>query len=131
MSTAPIAPRRAALLLGLALASCKGNGGPLARAEANDSAFANVPVPPADGPKLFALRSGTAIVDRPSPTATKLGELGAGSIVARSKEPYSHKQCEGGWYAVRPRGFVCAGPSATIDAGATRGMPAPPDLARA
>lgn len=138
MATAPRAPsaaspRSAALLLGLALAApaCKGKeGGALARAESNDGAFANVPVPPADGPKLYAVRGTTPIYERPSASAKKLGELGAGSIVARSQEPYSKKDCEGGWYVVRPRGFACAGAGATVDVAASRGMPAAPDLAR-
>ena len=126
--------RGAALLGGLLLvgAGCKSKGGvgPLAHAEPTDDAFASVPVPPADGPKLWAVRAGMPIVDRPSEGAKQVGELGAGASVARSKEPVSTSGCEGGWYAVRPRGFICVGGSAVIDATKVRGAPAAPDLTR-
>src|SRR5262249_8882323 len=110
----------AALLCGLCLAAplagCKGRGGgPLARAEPVDDAFAHVPVPPADGPKLFALPAGASVFDRPSTAARKIGELRVGAAVARSRDPITRSDCEGGWYAVRPRGFVCVGPGATLD----------------
>lgn len=126
--------RGAALLGGLLLVGtgCKSRGGagPLAHAEPNDDAFANVPVPPADGPKVWAVRAGMPIVDRPSEGAKQVGELGAGAEVARSKEPVSSEGCEGGWYAVRPRGFICVGGSAVIDATKVRGQPAAPDLSK-
>jgi hypothetical protein len=103
---------RAALLSALALAAlgCKSRGGvgALAHADMSEDAFANVPVPPADGPKLLALRDGTPILDRPAPEGKRLGELRAGAVVARSKDAYSSRDCDGGWYVVRPRGFVCA-----------------------
>jgi hypothetical protein len=133
----PSPTRRAPLLLGLCLAAplagCKGKGGgPLAKAEPTDDRFANVPVPAADGPRLIALLPGTPVLDRPSISAKKLGELRTGAAVARSREPYTKDECPGGWYAVRPRGFVCAGPAASLDPGlAARGLPALPDLARA
>jgi hypothetical protein len=122
------------MLLGLCLAAplagCKGKGGDaLAKAEAKDDAFANVPVPAADGPRLFPLAADTPVYDRPSTSAKKIGELHIGSSVARSREPYSKKDCDGGWYAVRPRGFVCVGAGASLDPGmAARGIPALPAL---
>lgn len=123
-------------LLGLGfaapLAGCKGKGsGPLAKAEPADEAFANVPTPPADGPKLFALRAGTIVHERPSASSAKLGELRVGAAVARSKDPYRKDDCEGGWYAVRPRGFVCAGPEATVDPTIpARGAPPAPEVGK-
>ena len=127
--------RGAALLGGLLIAGtgCKSKDGasPLAHAEPADDAFANVPVPPADGPKIWAVKAGTPIVDRPSETAKPVGELGAGSSVARSKEPVSTSGCDGGWYAVRPRGFICAGGGAVIDVTKVHGQPAAPDLSKA
>ncbi len=145
----PLQP--AALLVGLCLAAplaagCKGkSGAALAKAEP-DEAFAHVPVPPADGPKLYAVAPGTTVYERPSITAQRLGELRVGAAVARSKDAYAKDDCAGGWYAVRPRGFVCAGPAgdaaasgrptvtpaASIDPTlAARGLPAAPDVARA
>lgn len=133
----PASPRRAALLLALCLAAptagCKGKGGgPLAKAEPSDEALASVPVPPADGPRLFALLPDTPVLERPSVSARKLGALRVGSSVARSAEPYARSECAGGWYAVRPRGFVCAGAGASVDPTvAARGLPAAPALDRA
>jgi hypothetical protein len=124
--------RRAALLPGLLLAAagCDGKAGALARAEANDKEFASVPVPAADGPKIHGVRPGAAVYARPRTSAKKLGEIAPGAAVARSAEPVTKDDCKGGWYAVRPRGFVCAGPNASLDAGAARAFPGP-DLARA
>jgi hypothetical protein len=126
---------RAALLLGLALLTpaCKSKGGAgvLARAEPSDEAIARVPVPPADGPKLCALHDATAVLEKPSTSAKKLGELRAGAVVARSLQPFSKDGCDGGWYAVRPKGFVCAGPGTLLDASLAPTMPAAPLLERA
>lgn len=74
-----------------------------------------VPVPPADGPKLGAIAEVTPILERPAKDAARVGYLHAGEQVARAKEPYSTDDCSGGWYPVRPRGFVCAGTTATTD----------------
>jgi hypothetical protein len=132
-----VLPPSLAAILGLCLAAplagCKGKGGgPLAKAEPADDVYAKVPVPPADGPKIFAVTAGVAIRERPSTTAAKVGELRAGAAVARSNEAYRKDDCDGGWYAVRPRGFVCAGPTASVDPTlAARGLPAPPDLSHA
>ncbi|APR76937.1 Hypothetical protein A7982_02284 [Minicystis rosea] len=129
-------PRRAALLLGLCLAAplagCKGKGGSaLAKAEAKDNPFANVPAPAVDNPRLHPTLADTPVYDRPSPEGKKIGELRIGSSVARSREPYGTEECKGGWYAVRPRGFVCVGPGASLDPGMeARGIPARPDLAK-
>ncbi len=76
-----------------------------------------VPVPPADGPKLGALANVAPIFDRPAPNATQIGYLHAGAKIARASEPYTTEGCEGGWYPVRPRGFMCAGESATTELG--------------
>ncbi|HSN98252.1 MAG TPA: hypothetical protein VLS89_08135, partial [Candidatus Nanopelagicales bacterium] len=89
-----------------------------------------VPEPAADGPKLVAMRPGVAVVERPEPGARKLGELSPGALVARSPEPYGKKGCAGGWYAVRPRGFVCQGEGATLRTELAPLLPAPPALTR-
>jgi len=75
----------------------------------------NVPSPPADGPKLGALAEVTPIYDRPSTTGRQLGYLHAGALVARATEPFTKNGCEGGWYPIRPKGFVCVGETATLD----------------
>ncbi|MFO0760712.1 MAG: L,D-transpeptidase [Byssovorax sp.] len=126
---------RAALLLGLALFSpaCKskdGGVGVLAKAEPSDEVLAKLPVPPADGPKLCALAEGTAVMEKPSPSARKLGELRVGAVVARSLEPFSKDGCKGGWYVVRPKGFVCAGANTALDGSLAAALPPPPALDR-
>lgn len=99
-------------------AGCTGEGDEVDLNKSDDSAevgIPDVPVPPADGPRLGALANMTPVYDRPSTDGKKLGYLHAGASVARAEEPYSKKGCEGGWYPIRPRGFVCAGESASTD----------------
>lgn len=127
----------ALFLVGTALAAplpgCKEHGDVPALAKAEDDAkLANVPSPPADGPRLVALKDGVDVFDRPSTTAKKLGELRAGASVARSNETFGATDCEGGWFAIRPRGFVCAAKGLVgVDASFARVTPAAPELARA
>lgn len=80
-----------------------------------DDLLARLPVPPADGPKLGALADVTPVLERPEPGARQLGYLHAGATVARAEEALSIEGCVEGWYPVRPRGFVCAGGTATLD----------------
>lgn len=77
--------------------------------------LASVPVPPADGPRLGATADVTSVVARPDERSDELGYLHAGGTVARAAEPITTEGCAGGWYPVRPRGFVCAGKGATLD----------------
>jgi hypothetical protein len=74
-----------------------------------------VPVPPADGPKLGATAHATPVRARPEKNATIIGTLHAGAKVARAAEPYSDEDCKAGWYPIRPRGFVCLEEGATLD----------------
>jgi hypothetical protein len=96
---------------------------------ATDEPVPNVPVPAADGPKLYILQD-TPVLERPSATARPLGEVRAGAVVARSVEPYSRSGCDGGWYVVRPKGFVCAG-SLASPVPTPAHMALGPDLSRA
>lgn len=75
----------------------------------------NAPVPPESAPKLGVVAELAHVRDATEPRAASLGVLHAGARVPRSVEPISHTGCPGGWYAVRPRGFVCAGVEATLD----------------
>ncbi len=107
---------RCALPLLLCLGACRSHAGDpgLSKAVADD-AIPNVPEPAANGPKLGAVANVTPILERPVPGARTLGYLHAGARVARAAEPFSRRGCGGGWYPVRPRGFVCATESATLD----------------
>ncbi|HEY6077955.1 MAG TPA: L,D-transpeptidase [Polyangiaceae bacterium] len=75
----------------------------------------SAPVPPERGPQLGIVAELVIVREATDPRAASLGVLHAGARVARSAEPVSHLGCGGGWYAVRPRGFVCAGPETTLD----------------
>jgi hypothetical protein len=74
-----------------------------------------IAVPPADGPPLIAVEHRVIVRDRPTIEGKPLGTLRAGARVARAEEPFTTHGCAGGWYPIRPRGFVCAGEKATID----------------
>ncbi|HMA95585.1 MAG TPA: L,D-transpeptidase family protein [Polyangiaceae bacterium] len=74
-----------------------------------------VPVPSADGPKLAAIGMRVPVRAAPNAGADVIGTLRLGTRVARSAEPIGTDGCAGGWYAVRPLGFVCGGDDATTD----------------
>jgi len=105
-----------ALLLPLLSACGTHQDGPsLSKAATEDESIPKVPEPAATGPKLGAVANITPVLERPAVGARQLGYLHAGARVARAAEPYSRRGCGGGWYPVRPRGFVCATESATVD----------------
>jgi hypothetical protein len=75
----------------------------------------NAPTPPENGPKLGIVAELVNVREATDMAAATIGVLHAGARVARSVDPVSRGGCEGGWYAIRPRGFVCAGVEATLD----------------
>ncbi|WP_044236720.1 L,D-transpeptidase [Chondromyces apiculatus] len=89
-----------------------------------------VPELSAEGPKLVAVRPGVPVLERPEAGARKLGELSVGALVTRSVEAYGKATCAGGWYAVRPRGFVCNGDGVTLRVDLAPLLPAPPEVSR-
>jgi hypothetical protein len=85
------------------------------------------------GPGLYSKAARTWIYAEPRASASKLGYLRSGAFVSAASTPAGHEGCAGGWFAIAPRGFVCAGAGATFDDSdpvvqATRETP--PDLAR-
>lgn len=102
------------LCAGLSTAGCEGSEGDDEQAE-TEVIPENVPVPPADAPKLFITRHRTPVRQRPSVEATILGDLALGARLPRSEQAITKEGCAGGWYAIRPQGFVCAGQDATVD----------------
>jgi lipoprotein-anchoring transpeptidase ErfK/SrfK len=74
-----------------------------------------IPVPAADGPKLVALAMRVPVRRAPTIGADVVGTLRLGARVARSTEAISTEGCVGGWYAVRPIGFVCNGDDASTN----------------
>jgi L,D-transpeptidase-like protein len=91
-----------------------------------------VPVPPADGPTLAPLKFASPVYGRPDKQAEKIGYLRIGARLARSEEPVSARGCAGGWYAVRPAGFVCSGDDSTLslEHPIARAMDIEPDRSR-
>ena len=87
------------------------------------------------GPRLVAIAMETYVQARPSHRSTRLGYLRAGASVLRAASPSGSDGCSGGWYRIAPRGYVCAGKSASLEAndpiaqaavpGAHRGDPYP------
>jgi hypothetical protein len=73
----------------------------------------SIPVPPADGPTIAPLKMAVRVYAKPDSEAEKIGYLRIGAKVARSADPVSMRDCAGGWYAVRPLGFMCADEEAT------------------
>lgn len=115
----------------VALTACKGHPASVpALSKDSDATEPEVPELPADGPRLVILRDRTPVMDGPSFGARILGELRLGASIVRSTAAVSRAECNGGWYAVRPRGFVCAGALATLDVGAASWLPRPADLSR-
>ena len=92
--------------------------------------------PPSSGStarQVFAKGLRAWVFAAPSPSAAKLGYLRAGASSPTTEKPAGYEGCPGGWFRVDPEGFVCTGPTATIDANdpaviATRGTL--PDLSR-
>ena len=85
------------------------------------------------GPRIFAKSLRAWVFATPSASAAKLGYLRAGASSGTTAKAAGFDGCPGGWFQIEPEGFMCAGPTATLDARdpvvvATQGSQ--PDLAR-
>jgi hypothetical protein len=72
----------------------------------------------------------TFVHSKPSRRSSKLGYLRLGARVKRESAPTPGDGCPGGWYAVAPEGYVCAGPTASLDDSAGAAELAPPQPER-
>lgn len=93
-----------------------------------------VPEPLADhGPRLASRAMLTPVLDKPSASATRVGFLRAGAVVAMEPTPIEGGDCSGGWRAIKPYGYVCLGPDATLslDDPIVRASSRRPDFTRA
>jgi hypothetical protein len=99
----------------LVMIGCNGAKDGPSLSKATGTAIPDVPEPPADGPQLGSIANLTPVRSRPAKDAKEIGYLHAGAKVARAEKAYSKDGCPGGWYPIRPRGFVCVGSTATID----------------
>lgn len=78
------------------------------------SADDHLPFEPA-GDRLASIAWRTWIYTDTGPNRTRLGYLRAGGIVDARGPSIVNPGCEGGWYRINPRGFVCIGKGATLN----------------
>jgi hypothetical protein len=69
---------------------------------------------PTGGAKMASIAMHTWIYVAPSDRSTKLGYFRAGAVVERADAAAGTDGCAGGWYRVKPRGFVCVGKGASL-----------------
>ncbi len=72
-------------------------------------------LPSANGPRLGAVEFSAPIFSSPDRRSVKIGYLRAGGTIPRGEKPAKTDDCQGGWYRIEPRGFVCASVEATTD----------------
>jgi len=76
----------------------------------------NPPPPAPEGaPKLASIAMSTDVRSRPDRNAGRIGWLRAGAVVEMEPEPKGTSGCPGGWRKIKPAGYVCVGPEATLD----------------
>jgi hypothetical protein len=102
------------LALGLGAWGCK-NDAPAPSLSHVEELVKSAAVPPENAPPLGIIAQSAEVREYTDARAPSLGTLRAGARVPRSLEPVSRSGCAGGWYAIRPRGFVCVGAEATLD----------------
>ncbi|MCC6522199.1 MAG: L,D-transpeptidase, partial [Polyangiaceae bacterium] len=66
-------------------------------------------------PRLYSTARETWVFAEPRWSSRKLGYLRAGASVERKGEPLGRANCRGGWHRIAPKGYVCAGPTASPD----------------
>jgi len=64
---------------------------------------------------LVAIARETLVYERPSFKSQKVGYLRAGAQVRRDEKPAGFAGCKLGFYRIMPEGYVCVGPTATLD----------------
>jgi len=69
----------------------------------------------ADGPRLGAVRMKVTIYARPDHRSEKIGYLRVGGTVPRAAKPAAYDSCQGGFFNILPRGYVCLDDGATND----------------
>ena len=70
---------------------------------------------PGHGAKIASIAMRTWVYVAPNDRSTKLGYLRAGAVIDRAENSAGTKGCEGGWYRIAPRGYVCVGNGASLD----------------
>lgn len=76
----------------------------------------HLPPPIPDGaPRLASIAMLTDVHSRPDAGAPKVGYVRAGAVVEIDPGEQGKAGCPGGWRHIKPYGFVCLGPEATLD----------------
>jgi hypothetical protein len=70
---------------------------------------------PEGAPRLASIAMLTDVHAKPNPASTKVGYLRAGAVVEMEAGEQGKSGCPGGWRKIKPYGFVCIGPEATLD----------------
>jgi hypothetical protein len=73
------------------------------------------PEEPGDRPRLLSTAKETWIFAEPRWKSRRIGYLRAGAVVPRSQRPAGNAGCAGGWFHVEPKGYVCAGNTASLE----------------
>jgi lipoprotein-anchoring transpeptidase ErfK/SrfK len=68
-----------------------------------------------DGPSIGAVQMVVTIYARPDRRATKVGYLRLGMRVPRGEKAAAFDSCQGGFFHILPKGYVCVDDGATID----------------
>lgn len=87
---------------------------PAVSLDGENSALAVTLIEP--GPRVYSRALRTWIHEQPSKESRRLGYMRSGASSPTSKDPAGRSGCKGGWYPVKPKGFVCVGSRATLDA---------------
>jgi hypothetical protein len=70
----------------------------------------------AAGPRVYSRALRTWIYERQSKKSPRIGYLRAGASSPTADRPEKTQDCPAGWVPVEPRGYVCLGRRATLDA---------------
>ena len=70
---------------------------------------------PGRGHQLASIAMRTWVYQEPHEDGVKLGYLRAGAVIDRAELSAGNDGCDGGWYRVAPRGYVCVGKGATLE----------------
>lgn len=71
-------------------------------------------VEPGHGARIASIAMHTWIYVAPDDRSTKLGYFRAGAVIERGDASAGNKSCAGGWYRVKPRGYICVGKGASL-----------------
>lgn len=83
--------------------------------DASSALDAIAEAPPAPKPKLGAKTHFLFVYGEARKTSLKQGYLRAGAIVERDESSAGDEKCPKGWFAIRPKGYVCVSDGASID----------------